>query len=104
MYRKFYLNYLALNILISAIVILIAMYPKNLLFNYWMVGLSWVLGIFLMHFFILNLPVFRDFYINRSKLTQVVIQARKYNQAEHKAAPVMSGLVVFICVCGVFMD
>ncbi len=79
MHRKFYYYYLLLNILISAIFIMIVMYPKSLLLNYWMVLLCWILGIIL-------------------KLQNVVVQTRKYNHAEHKAAPVMSGIVVFIIV------
>lgn len=58
---------------------MIVMYPKSLLLNYWMVLLCWILGIIL-------------------KLQNVVVQTRKYNHAEHKAAPVMSGIVVFIIV------
>ena len=101
MYRKYYLNYLLLNILISSLFIVIVMYPSNLLLSYWMVGLSWLVGILLMHFLILNLPIFKDFFINRKKLKHIVVQTRKYNHAEHKAAPVMSGLVVFILICSV---
>ena len=98
MHRKFYPHYLLLNILISAIFIVIVMYPKSLLLNYWIVLLSWILGMVLMHFLILHLPIFKQFYINRRKLQNVVVQKRKYNHAEHKAAPVMSGIVVFIIV------
>ncbi|WP_227509867.1 hypothetical protein [Acinetobacter sp. NCu2D-2] len=75
------------------------MYPTNLHLNYWMIGLSWIIGIFFMHFVILHLPIFKDFYINRKKLKNIVVQTRKYNHAEHKAAPVMSGTVVFVIAC-----
>ncbi|WP_180078636.1 hypothetical protein [Acinetobacter sp. YH12251] len=99
MYRKFYPNYLLLNLVVSLILIGVVMYPQHLLFNYWVAGLHWFIGIVLMHILIIRLPIFKQFYINRNKLKNVVIQTSKYNQAEHKAARVMSALVVFVVVC-----
>lgn len=100
MYRKSYLNYLLLNLVLSVIFVGIIMYPQYLLLNYWAAILSWFVGILLMHTVIIRLPIFKQFYLNRKTLHNYVMQTPKYNQAEHKAAPVMSGLMVFILICG----
>ncbi|QFS16594.1 hypothetical protein FHP22_03150 [Acinetobacter indicus] len=101
MYRKFYPRYLLLNICISVIFVAIGMYPEHILLNYWMVVIHWILGIVLMHILIIRLPLFNRFYINRKKLHYSIVQTPIYKHAEYKAAPVMSGLVVFGLVCTV---
>lgn len=98
MCRKYYPKYLFLNLFVSAIFIGIAMYPEHLLLNYWLVILHWMIGIALMHILIIRLPVFNRFYTNRKKLQHYIVQTPKYNHAEHRVAPVMTGLVVFILV------
>lgn len=50
---------------------------------------------------IIRLPLFNRFYINRKKLHYSIVQTPIYKHAEYKAAPVMSGLVVFGLVCTV---
>ena len=99
MYKKFYPNYLLLNLCISVILVAVGMYPDHLLLNYWMVAGHWIIGIVLMHMLIIRLPVFNRFYLNRKKLQHNIVRIPLYNHAERKAAPVMSGLVVFGLVC-----
>ena len=101
MYRKYYPNYLISNIFISIIFIGLAMYPENLQFNYCMVILQWIIGIGLMHFLIIRLPIFNQFYINRSKLKAYVLKSRKHDSGEYRVAPVMSGLVVFVLISAI---
>ena len=72
MYRKFYPSYLLLNFCISVIFVAIGMYPEHILLNYW-----------------------------SKKLYYSIVQTPIYKHAEYKAAPVMSGLVVFGLVCTV---
>ncbi|WP_257223001.1 MULTISPECIES: hypothetical protein [unclassified Acinetobacter] len=58
MYRKFYPNYLLLNLVLSLILIGVVMHPQHLLFNYWVAGLHWFIGIVLMHIFDYSIAYF----------------------------------------------
>ena len=93
MYHKFYLNYFVLNFIISLLFLVIAMYPQNLLFNYWIIGGAWIFGIIFMHVIIIRLPIFKQYYINRKKLNNYIIQQKPINHAEDKAAPMMCSLI-----------
>lgn len=66
-----------------------------------MVILQRIIGIGLMHFLIIQLPIFNQFYINRSKLKPYVLKSRKYDSGEYRVAPVMNGLVVFVLISAI---
>ena len=93
MYRKFYLKYLFLNILISGLFLAAAMYPQNLSFDFGMVFVSFGFGLCIMHMLIIRLPIFNQYYIQRNKIKKFVIVTKKIAPSQDKIAPAMCFLV-----------